>query len=126
MPAQAGEQLVEHMVQMPLCPNAFLDAELTAGRLIRLLPLHQGRLQKSNSEQATRPNVPAWAPMVVFYFAMAMGIAFNVVTFARHAHDSAIGQQGDLSPSMIVRPGAGPTYQPNALSQKPEASATKG
>jgi hypothetical protein len=74
------DRLTQIIGQMPLCPQALIDARATASRLILLLP---GQTQ--TSQGAERPTgakaaisaLPRWAPIAFFCSAIAVGMAVN-------------------------------------------------
>jgi len=81
--------LANSISQMPLCPQALIDARTTAARLILLLPSQV----QSLSERIARPPgnrvTPPWVPLAVFFAALAFGIAFEMIPTATPTAPSA-------------------------------------
>jgi hypothetical protein len=71
--------LANSISQMPLCPQALIDARTTATRIIQLLPSQV----QSLSERIVRPTgkrvTPRWLPLAVFVAALAFGILFEMI-----------------------------------------------
>jgi hypothetical protein len=74
------ECLTESILQMPLCPRSLAEANVTAGRLVMLLP----RLSKMETPIVDRLiadiKLPAWLPLAVF--AAVLGLAVAAGTLA--------------------------------------------
>jgi hypothetical protein len=74
------DRLTQSIGQMPLCPQALIDARATASRLILLLP---GQTQSSQATErptgakAAISAMPRWAPIAFFCGAIALGMAVN-------------------------------------------------
>jgi len=83
--------------QMPLCPQALVEARTTAARLIRLLP-SQAQSSREEGDAASRLplSVPAWVPLAVFCGVFAFWLAFEMSPPppANPATETA-GQTGD-------------------------------
>jgi hypothetical protein len=74
---QSIDSLVQSIVQMPLCAEALADVRATATRLIQLLP---AQVDKSSSGGRSAPaNKGKLAPMTVFYCALAVVMAVNML-----------------------------------------------
>lgn len=76
------DDLAHSISQMPLCPQALIDARTTAARLILLLPSHVRSLSKRASLPAVKSVIPGWVPAAVFCAAVAFGIAFEMIPAA--------------------------------------------
>jgi hypothetical protein len=72
------DRLAERIAQMPLCPQALMEARATASRLVLLLPSQSASSQDGRG-QAGNVVVPTWVPMLVFSCALAVGMAINVL-----------------------------------------------
>ena len=79
------ERLVESIRQMPLCPPVLLDARAIALRLMLLLPSAGGAAaapREAVSPATTGVSaIPRWVPLTVFYCALALGMAVNMMVF---------------------------------------------
>jgi hypothetical protein len=64
--ATTVDHLARSISQMPLCPQALLDARATATRLILLLPSQMQRPMSGHAAAATRTErMPKWLPIVL-------------------------------------------------------------
>lgn len=73
------DRLVQCITQMPLCPQALVDARATASRLILLLP---GQITETGVNSSTKAGgwaLPGWAPVAFFFLALAAGMAISAV-----------------------------------------------
>jgi hypothetical protein len=67
--------LAHDISQMPLCPQALVEARSTATRLIRLLPSRtQSPVKPPNVAFKTLKSVPTWL-IVVLFVALGLGVA---------------------------------------------------
>ncbi len=96
---QSIDSLAQSITQMPLYPEALADARATATRLIGLLPVQVDK--SSPGVRAGLTSRARWAPLTVFYCALAVGMAVNML----------------LLPKLIGIPPATPT--PPALVDTP-------
>jgi hypothetical protein len=71
--------LAQSIGQMPLCPQALLDARATASRLILLLPTQARAAQQSECPTASTSAMPGWLPLAFFCCAIAFGMAVNMI-----------------------------------------------
>ena len=72
--------LARCIAQMPLDPAALLDAHATAARLVLLLPARTMIAGNSVTATAVRFGMPAWLPMAIFYFGLAVAAAIGITT----------------------------------------------
>jgi len=73
------DRLMQCITQMPLCPQALVDARATAWRLIQLLP---GQVAETPPVPVTKIGgwaIPGWAPTAFFCLAVAAGIALSAL-----------------------------------------------
>ena len=99
------DRLADRIGRMPLRPQALLDARITASRLILLLPSQNGSLSDANSDPKSRSTIPKWVPLTIFYCALAIAMAMNVMSaypgsVAIPAEHTSMSQP----PSTVVHP----------------------
>jgi hypothetical protein len=75
--------LASSFSQMPLCPQALIDARATATRITLLLPSQAPSRRNGEIMPVGKSSVPRWVPMAVFFAALAFGIAFEMIPSAR-------------------------------------------
>jgi hypothetical protein len=83
------DSLANRIRQMPLCPQALLDAQGTATRLTSLLPTQNGSLSQGKADQTGTPALPKWGPLAIFYCALAVGMAMNALMMSSHQPSAA-------------------------------------
>jgi hypothetical protein len=74
--------LANSISQMPLCPQALVEARTTAARLMLLLPSQALSPRKLETSPARKSSIPGWVPLAVFAAALAFGIAFEMIPSA--------------------------------------------
>ncbi len=77
------ECLAASIAQMPLCPQALVDVRETASRLVPLLPAQARISRQVGSSTTSNPDMPRWLPLTILYFALAFGMALNMVMMPR-------------------------------------------
>jgi hypothetical protein len=77
--ASVIDRLADSILQMPLRPQALVEARVTAARLILLLPGQVQQSPKIDDVKNMISTTPKWVPMAVFLAALAFGIAFEMV-----------------------------------------------
>jgi hypothetical protein len=70
--------LVHSIAQMPLCPQALVEARATASRLVLLLPTQNLTARRIEDAAATSSAMPGWVPLA-FFCALAIGMAVNAL-----------------------------------------------
>ena len=70
--------LVHSIAQMPLCPQALVEARATASRLVLLLPTQNPTARRIEDAAATSSAMPGWVPLA-FFCALAIGMAVNAM-----------------------------------------------
>jgi len=73
------DRLADSILQMPLRPQALVEARATAARLILLLPAQAQQSQKIDDMKNLISITPKWVPMAVFLAGLAFGIAFEMI-----------------------------------------------
>ena len=76
------DRLTQSIIQMPLCPQALVEARITAGRLTLLLPSTprtSSRIESADGDAAT-----AWLPIALVYVVVILGAAANIVLAPAH------------------------------------------
>jgi hypothetical protein len=73
------DDLANSISQMPLCPQALIDARTTAARLILLLPSQAQSFPKRFALPLGKSTAPRWVPAAIFLAALAFGIAFEMI-----------------------------------------------
>lgn len=73
------DDLANSISQMPLCPQALIDARTTAARLILLLPSQAQSISKRIDLPIGRLTAPGWVPAAIFFTALAFGIALEMI-----------------------------------------------
>jgi hypothetical protein len=73
------DDLANSISQMPLCPQALIDARTTAARLILLLPSQAQSFPKRFALPIGKSTAPRWVPAAIFLTALAFGIAFEMI-----------------------------------------------
>lgn len=71
--------LTNSMSRLPLAPESLIDARTTAVRLIRLLPARARLGHTGESRTTNTSRLPRWAPLAMFFAAVAFAIAFELV-----------------------------------------------
>jgi hypothetical protein len=69
------DRLAQSIAQMPLSPQALIDARSTASRLAQLLPSQSVR--PSQAPARSKTSVPRWVMAAICCAAVALGLAFN-------------------------------------------------
>lgn len=77
------DRLANSISQMPLPPQALVEARLTAARLILLLPSPAQSVRETESTAKNR--IPSWVPIAVFFAILACGITYQIVAPAAPA-----------------------------------------
>jgi hypothetical protein len=72
--------LANSISQMPLRPQALVDARTTAARLILLLPAQAQPFQKGKSMANGKSAAPRWFPVAVLLAALAFGIGYEMIS----------------------------------------------
>lgn len=103
------DHLADRIRQMPLCPQALLDARITASRLILLLPAQNGNLLRGKGEATIRSKE---IRLMVFYAALAVSVAVNLmVVSVRQGPEANSTEQTTLPQAASPTPGIEPgTY----------------
>ena len=73
------DDLANSISQMPLCPQALIDARTTPARLIMLLPSQAQSFSKRVVPPIGRLTAPRWVPAAIFLAALAFGIACETI-----------------------------------------------
>jgi len=73
------DDLVNSISQMPLCPQALIDARTTAARLILLLPSQAQSFSKRVALPIGRSTAPRWVLAAMFLTVLAFGIALEMM-----------------------------------------------
>jgi hypothetical protein len=85
--------LAASMAQMPLSPQALLNARDTATRLILLLPKPTTSGAPSETALTNRITLPRWTTLILLAAALAAGMAVNMfLTPATHTTPSPVEQ----------------------------------
>jgi hypothetical protein len=71
--------LAYSIAQMPLCPQALVEARVTASRLVLLLPTPNSTVRRIEGVVATSSAMPRWALLTCFFGALAFGMAVNAM-----------------------------------------------
>ena len=58
--------LVHSIAQMPLCPQALVEARATASRLVLLLPTQNPTARRIEDTATTSSAMPGWVPLAFF------------------------------------------------------------
>jgi hypothetical protein len=69
------DYLANGISQMPLCPQALIDARITAARVILLLPSQRS----SETVPVGNTSIPRWVPLAVVFAALAFGIVYELI-----------------------------------------------
>jgi hypothetical protein len=77
--AATTECLTQSIMQMPLCGRALVEANVTAGRLVMLLPRQSGTTGQTASQTIADLKLPPWLPLAVF--CAVMGLMVMAGTF---------------------------------------------
>ncbi len=99
------DDLADRIRQMPLCPQALLDARITASQLILLLPLQNGSLPRGNSDLTSGLTMPKQVRLMIFYCVLAFGVAMNIILISAHPDSVAVPtEQASVpqAPSTVV------------------------
>ena len=70
------DRLAQSISQMPLCPQALVDARQTASRLILLLP---SQASASASTETPGRTMPRWVPVALVAGAVVLGVMANMM-----------------------------------------------
>lgn len=81
------DRLADSISQMPLRPQALVEARMTAARLILLLPGQAQQLPKVDDMKRLVSIAPKWLPIAAFLAALAFGIAFEMIPPATPVSD---------------------------------------
>jgi len=73
------DRLAYSIAQMPLCPQALVEARVTASRLVLLLPTPNSTVRRIEGVAATSSAMPRWALLAFFCGALAFGMAVNAL-----------------------------------------------
>jgi hypothetical protein len=79
------DRLAYSIAQMPLCPQALVEARITASRLVPLLPMANSTVRRREGAAATSSAMPRWALLAFLGGALAFGIAANVLLVSHPA-----------------------------------------
>ncbi len=79
------ERLTQSISQMPLSPQALVEARNTAARLILLLPSQAPR--SIEAPVARKTVVPKWALIAICGAAVALGFGFNMMLGSKPANE---------------------------------------
>lgn len=82
--------LASSFSQMPLCPQALIDARVTAARVTLLLPSKAASRRNGEIVSVGKSSAPQWIPMAVFFAALAFGIAFEMIPSAPPTNAAAL------------------------------------
>jgi hypothetical protein len=82
--------LVHSIAQMPLCPQALVDARATASRLVLLLPTQNPIARRIEDAAATSSALPGWVPLAFFCCALAIGMAVNAMLVPKPAATASV------------------------------------
>lgn len=94
------ERLTQSISQMPLGPQALMDARATASRLILLLPSQMAAPRQSEGPAAGKISVPKWVLVAICLVAVGLGLAFNMVpTSSSTPAIAPLSQQHPQAPS---------------------------
>jgi hypothetical protein len=96
------DHLADRIRQMPLCPQALLDARSTASRLILLLPTHNGNVLRRNGNPAIGSTIPKELRLLIFYGALAIGMAVNLMAVSARQGSDAIPTEQTTPPQVAV------------------------
>jgi hypothetical protein len=99
------DDLADCIRQMPLCPEALLDARITASRLILLLPVQAGSVARGNRDLTGALTIPKQLRLMIFYFALAFGMAMSIISItAPPASVAAPAEQANVpqTPATVV------------------------
>jgi hypothetical protein len=66
--------LAYSIAQMPLCPQALVEARVTASRLVMLLPAPNATARRIERAAAISSAMPKWALAALFFGALAFGM----------------------------------------------------
>jgi hypothetical protein len=96
------DRLANSIAQMPLPPQALVDARQTATRLIKLLPSSMINAEQSNAAAPILSRWPRWAPAAVIVFTLAVFLGC-IVLLAPHMNDTPpvpFAQTGSVAPAV--------------------------
>ena len=110
--AAAIDSLARSIAEMPLAPSALASARDSATRLVQLLPTNG---QSSAATSATA--APKLVRITMLYFALAVGIALNVILMPKPSSDV---------PASIGHPTANAAAIHTAMRSLPEGTAVAG
>jgi hypothetical protein len=65
--------------KMPFCPQALVEAYVTASRLVLLLPTQNSITRRSDTATATSSAMLGWAPLAPLCCALAIGVAVSAM-----------------------------------------------
>ncbi len=88
------DELASSISQMPLCPQALLDARTTAARLALLLPSRVVSDPTRAASPAGKRVVAKWVPLAAFLAILGIGIGYQILQPASSTGDvkALIGQ----------------------------------
>jgi len=66
--------LTYSIAQMPLCPQALVEARVTASRLVLLLPAPNSTIRRVEGAAASSSTMPRWALLAFFFGTLAFGM----------------------------------------------------
>lgn len=93
--AAAIDCLAQGIAQMPLTPQALLEAHVTAARLILLLPPRTETFRGRNSPAGLPARLPKGVCLVILYCALAFGLAVNMIPRPASTTNTPIEQNSD-------------------------------
>ena len=76
------DSLANSISQMPLSPQALIDARTTATRLIQLLPSQVLSPLKRETISLRKSSIPGWVPYAVVVAALAFAVVYEMVPSA--------------------------------------------
>ena len=93
------ERLTQSIAQMPLQPQALLEARDTAARLIQLLPTQAARSEDSPAR--SKRIVPKWALVAICFVAVALGLVFTILPLSKPAGTVTPVNELSVAPSRL-------------------------
>jgi hypothetical protein len=95
--------LAQSIGRMPLSPGALANADVTASRLITLLPVHTKSPRQGISAAVTRSAVPIWVPIAFLWIFLLMGLALTNAPAPVSPADSAAPTALTADPTTAIR-----------------------
>jgi len=118
--------LAQSIAQMPLCPQALIDARATASRLIQLLPASTHTSRPSEGGPVTGPSTRSgWMLLALLVGAIAMGMAANLNLAPKSTVTTAAPANADMSlaPKLTAKAMV-PTDEPASANTSPAPNHT--